>query len=1509
MAVIQNMMFTITSQTNGNKIQLKDITSGHPIIYIYNDQEGTASGYTAGTSITLDASESIKIYSNNSIAGFTISASGNIKASGNLLSLLAGNGPWTSYSSDPAVTMGQGAFMSLFEDCQHLVNIEELYIPKDNLSISCYEKMFKGCTNLSDKIFDSLQATTLSPGCYSSMFEGCSSLTAVPICAATSFAYGCFSAMYKDCTMLTTAMGFNSTLQSARFTSSNFGAEMKSMYEGCVSLSDVSPIGTLNHGFNPNSYNSMFKNCRSIITPLSFSTSGSDTLQTGCCESMYEGCTGLTSASAPTDVVTTTGVTGAFKNMYNGCSNTNFKTVTLSFAAGAAGESGCQGMFANCTSLETANITFNTVYTSTAEEMFYGCISLKNISLTISNAAADAKKCCQKMFMSCTGLINNSSQPQISLNLPRLTESFCQYMFLDCKKLQKISGTLYFDANNTSLSKYACYGMFAGCEVLNNISDLNLTDYIGESACQYMFAGCVSGSTNNYGIQNNGSTTKTLQLKGNYACAYMFSAPDEQLSVNCLSYRNSDGTHGTFINYTLIPCKRLNTIRYTLTIDTNAKNACEGMFKGCTALSNINNTTISNTLAEGCCKQMFMGCTSLNIAVNQSFYNSLFNSSKTTYAKNCYQEMFSGCTALVNIPVSIGSSTGTIYNFNDYCFAGMFDGCQSITASDITIQGNFGTSACMGMFRGCTSLASVKTIKTTTATAGEESFREMFKGCTSLTYSSNNTIIDLLSLTQIPNGICQGMFQGCISLDGLPFIITSNYQNSIGTNEALKVYGELCFSEMFKGCTSINRGSQTISGGGSITYDRHIWGVYFGDSCFKEMFAMPDGSDPVLRKHPFNIKSKKIGERNPTLGPNACVEMFKNCKKLHTNIAIDMDTTAGTISKTYNGVQIDIPAPGNVGIIGQNALQEMYVGCDELVYQLPENGVISEQIIRANEAYNEAFKQAFKGCKNLDRIPELLIKKYNVRTCEQMFANCPKLVNIGQSLSHATKAGDYAFYEMFMNSFNNSSLVSLWDTEGIEQRHCYLPGGYINYRAVTTNDLTDAESDYSETPKYSYTYSNNGMQATGNYFLGNPVGYGGYQGYVMDDSEQIRSADSGKLELGKWACARMFYNCKWLGNLQPAFNNVIYNNYSCYQMFGNCPQIITPINIMPTKYEKAIAPALNSDEWTCKVSGGRIQQNSQGYLAVTAKGDQIYKPTTEAMIQNIPDGAFAGMFINCTKLNKIAPFNIMTIGKNGCNAMYKNCKAIETLGDADNIRNSITSIGDYGFAHIFSNCSKLKFNNNLIVEKYPRIFSNLNTLGKYALCGMFENCGELNYPIEINNGVSINEGCFSSMYLNCVNMLGSSSNKVITLNYANRTVADYCFMNMFRNCTQITEVYVNIGTAGRSCCENMFLGCTALHTAHLNVKSLKTSNNYAFSHMFYNCSFLSNVYGNLVVAHDFDLTNDWLFGVSESGHGFTCKYYYNNKLDGSKIQRDTSSVPETWQLEGLDESEFMVAGE
>ena len=71
--------------------------------------------------------------------------------------------------------------------------------------------------------------------------------------------------------------------------------------------------------------------------------------------------------------------------------------------------------------------------------------------------------------------------------------------------------------------------MFAGCEVLSNIDNLKLNGHIGERACQYMFAGCVSGSGSNpiaYGLQNTGTTTKTLKLMGNYACAYMFSAPE-----------------------------------------------------------------------------------------------------------------------------------------------------------------------------------------------------------------------------------------------------------------------------------------------------------------------------------------------------------------------------------------------------------------------------------------------------------------------------------------------------------------------------------------------------------------------------------------------------------------------------------------------------------------------------------------------------------------------------------------------------------------------------------------------------------------------------------------------------------------------------------------------------------------------------------------------------------------------------------------------------------------------
>ena len=61
--------------------------------------------------------------------------------------------------------------------------------------------------------------------------------------------------------------------------------------------------------------------------------------------------------------------------------------------------------------------------------------------------------------------------------------------------------------------------------------------------------------------------------------------------------------------------------------------------------------------------------------------------------------------------------------------------------------------------------------------------------------------------------------------------------------------------------------------------------------------------------------------------------------------------------------------------------------------------------------------------------------------------------------------------------------------------------------------------------------------------------------------------------------------------------------------------------------------------------------------------------------------------------------------------------------------------------------------------------------------------------------------------------------------------------------------------------------------------------------MFYDCTSLYYFWSYLYIPWSFELTLEWLDGVSETG-----TYHYNNILDSEKIERDTSSVPQGWTL-------------
>ena len=64
------------------------------------------------------------------------------------------------------------------------------------------------------------------------------------------------------------------------------------------------------------------------------------------------------------------------------------------------------------------------------------------------------------------------------------------------------------------------------------------------------------------------------------------------------------------------------------------------------------------------------------------------------------------------------------------------------------------------------------------------------------------------------------------------------------------------------------------------------------------------------------------------------------------------------------------------------------------------------------------------------------------------------------------------------------------------------------------------------------------------------------------------------------------------------------------------------------------------------------------------------------------------------------------------------------------------------------------------------------------------------------------------------------ANKNIEYDFSGNTLGANCFMNMFRNCSQITVAIIKLGNVSdikRSCCENMFMSCYGITMAKLEV--------------------------------------------------------------------------------------------
>ena len=148
--------------------------------------------------------------------------------------------------------------------------------------------------------------------------------------------------------------------------------------------------------------------------------------------------------------------------------------------------------------------------------------------------------------------------------------------------------------------------------------------------------------------------------------------------------------------------------------------------------------------------------------------------------------LFGGCDRLTAI------SMANIITTYITDMSGMFEGCTGLTSLDLTGFDASGATDMSEMFQDCTGLTSITLTGFTANTTSGVNMAGLFKNCSSLT-----TLTDLSSLNTSKATSLAGMFQGCSGLTGLNL---TNFNASSATD----------MSEMFQDCTGLT--SITLTG-------------------------------------------------------------------------------------------------------------------------------------------------------------------------------------------------------------------------------------------------------------------------------------------------------------------------------------------------------------------------------------------------------------------------------------------------------------------------------------------------------------------------------------------------------------------------------------------------------------------------------------------------------------------------------------------------------------------------
>ncbi|MCD8306144.1 MAG: leucine-rich repeat domain-containing protein [Prevotella sp.] len=667
------------------------------------------------------------------------------------------------------------------------------------------------------------------------------------------------------------------------------------------------------------------------------------------------------------------------------------------------------GSFQKCTSLVSAKFAEGCTFSSSDQNIFYGCTSLEFVQLP-----STCKNIATNFFYNCTSL---STLVCYAETPPTINNANAFY---------SIPSTCILYVPEASLTAYqesdwATY--FTDIRAIESIETKDVGDIVyDDNGVAYVVTSVdpaelsVAAQSSNDGVTTGDVTISDKFYSGftYYTVTGMADSAFKGTSVTSVSIPETVTTYGT---ETFENCTSLSSIE----LPEGCTSVTASMFSGCTALATVTLPSTIESIADGA----FAGCTALtSITCNAvtpptGTYSSAFENvtkdnvtlyvpeeSVDTYKES---ELWSNFTAKINVNVGdiIYDSNGVAYSVtsispNEVSVAAQSSN-EGVTTGEVVIPETITydgteytvTGTIKSAFSG-SAITSVSLPGTITTWGTYE-----FQNCKSLTSAEISE-----GCTNLPTY----MFYGCESLETvtLPSTVTS-YGTYIFYNcsslKSIKI-PEGCTSlpnYMFAGCSAL----ETVTLPSTVT----TYGTYeFRDCTSLKSIEIPEGCTS-LPNYMFNGCSALENVTLPSTITTYGTYLFQNCTKLASIEIPSSVTSIGDYAFAYSGLKT-LTVPSTVTSWGKYA----FAYCDSLKsIEIPE------------------------GCTSL--------------TGTYMFANC-------SSLETATLPSTLTTYGTYMFQ-NCTSLKSIEIPEGCTTLTIYMFDGCTSLETISLPSTLTSVINYS----------------------------------------------------------------------------------------------------------------------------------------------------------------------------------------------------------------------------------------------------------------------------------------------------------------------------------------------------------------------------------------------------------------------------------------------------------------